>query len=57
MRQNGNLRVWVEANSPFSFGEVSQANDFAWSAENAADKTQSVGQKQPNAWGFVRYAR
>jgi len=40
------------SNSPFSFGEVSQANDFAWSAENSDDKTQIVGKKQPNAWGL-----
>ena len=37
------------ANSPFSFGEVSQAGDFAWSAENSDDKTQFVGKKQANA--------
>ena len=39
-------------NSPFSFGEVSQAGDFAWSAENSGDKTQFVGKKQANAWGL-----
>lgn len=38
---------------PYCFGEDAQRlGEYAWFAENAEEKTQASGQKQPNAWGL-----
>ena len=37
----------------FCFGnDLEKLGNHAWTAENSNDKTQSVGQKAPNAWGL-----
>ncbi len=37
----------------FSFGEgITEADRYAWTAENSESKTHPVGQKQPNPWGL-----
>ena len=41
------------ATTAFSFGDADEeAEAHAWSAENADDKTNRVGEKNPNAWGL-----
>jgi formylglycine-generating enzyme required for sulfatase activity len=40
----------------YPFGDPRRAGEYAWFADNAAKKTQSVGQKQPNAWGLYDLA-
>src|SRR5579862_3251810 len=38
--------------SPYEFGSSDKAQQFAWIAANAEQKTHAVGQKKPNAWGL-----
>ena len=37
---------------PYGFGQADKLRQFAWSGENAEEKTHVVGQKKPNAWGI-----
>ncbi len=37
--------------TPYSFGDVSKIDEYAWYVENA-EKPQPVGKKKPNPWGL-----
>jgi formylglycine-generating enzyme required for sulfatase activity len=37
---------------PYDFGQADRLRQFAWFADNAADKTHAVGEKKPNRWGI-----
>jgi formylglycine-generating enzyme required for sulfatase activity len=37
---------------PFEFGSPEKLRQFGWFAENAEQKTHTVGQKKPNRWGI-----
>ena len=40
------------AAGPYDFGTADKLRQFAWFAENSADKTHAVGEKKPNRWGI-----
>jgi formylglycine-generating enzyme required for sulfatase activity len=37
---------------PYDFTSADKIRQFAWFADNAADKTHPVGEKKPNRWGI-----
>ena len=40
------------AEGPFDFGQPDTLRQYAWFADNAAEKTHIVGEKKPNRWGI-----
>ena len=40
------------AETSYDFGEADKLRQYAWFADNAAEKTHPVGQKKPNPWGI-----
>jgi len=40
------------ASGPYDFGQADKLRQFAWFADNAAEKTHVVGEKKPNRWGI-----
>jgi formylglycine-generating enzyme required for sulfatase activity len=40
------------ADGPYDFGQADKLRQFAWFADNATDKTHTVGEKKPNRWGI-----
>jgi formylglycine-generating enzyme required for sulfatase activity len=38
--------------APYDFGPADKLRQFAWFADNATDKTHTVGEKKPNRWGI-----
>jgi formylglycine-generating enzyme required for sulfatase activity len=38
--------------APYDFGPVDKLRQFAWFADNATDKTHTVGEKKANRWGI-----
>ena len=38
--------------SAYDFGSADKLRQFAWFADNAAEKTHAVGEKKPNRWGI-----
>src|SRR5437870_3268374 len=39
-------------NGPYDFGQSDKLRQFAWFAENGAERTHVVGEKKPNRWGI-----
>ncbi len=38
--------------TPYSFGDASKIDEYAWYYDNSDEKYQKVGQKKPNPWGL-----